>query len=846
MADKPRGLQVAAYRYNCQPCKQRKTKCDRVKPCASCHLRGTQDKCYIDEHDGADSPTTSEMATEHDRPPKKARISNAKSTTKAIATSSSRQSLPSTSAAVLSPSLQHDQTTAVQEHIAMLRRTIDQLEASILPAAPSQKQTPSSSSSSYYYHDHAASPPGVLLTTNDRLVWADVAHLFPPKRDVERILEYFLRDMVYLMIPVQEKQLWRAWMRLTSTTPPAVPAWADADSELYEPGISRPMVASLLLCLASTSFMIPQRREEELELTRGMEEQRDQWVTSALALGRCGAIYSNAEVGPQPWLHYIDSIADASLDRFGFETLAVRISALLGMTETSYHLVGESLRRALRINLYDESAAKASDLFHIDDPELTDDEVVQMRRRIGAQLVIIERWSCLYAARTPMIDEEAEVLPLPTPGYLRDSEEVSLDFSRFVSKIRLLPAQLTALTTRKPGDWSTQRTRDQEAVQRILDIDRGLCGMYDPTQPRPHLGGRSHSSILADLPDILERNQHLDVSDAHINQLHREFADALIMTSSWLSLRCLVTSNLMFLPWVPDVTSRYYALNLARRLIELLPSIWMMASSPYVPFSSSWISRHLFLACTVLSVPILGQEPSAAASAAAGKTGELQPGARQEEDEPDRGSDFAPSRMQSKHFFNKLSTPKPADANSTRLPASSSVDLDWFSSKLVEIASLFSKLAERGDQTAGFNTKLIHALLNGRAELRDRVLDKLGQKQKSLPATSGEMGGLGGRFESQRDLTAFVMAPSIGKSSPSSGSTGTSPATGPAASPSSAGRGGYGAAGIGWDWDKAFFPPTPAGGKAAGAGGGDVLANVPMLLDTQDWLAILDGVDIPL
>lgn len=809
----------------------------------------------------------------------------------------------------------------------MLRKTIDQLEASILPSAPSQKQTPSSSSSSHYY-EHAGSPSGVLLTTNNRLVWADVAHLFPPKRDVERILEYFLRDLVYIMIPVQEKQLWRAWMRLTSTTPPAIPAWADADSELYQPGISRPMVASLLLCLASTSFMIPQRREEELELTRGMEEQRDQWVTSALALGRCGAIYSNADVGEQPWLHYIDSIADASLDRFGFETLAVRISALLGMTETAYHLVGEALRRAMRINLYDESAAKASDLFHVDDPELTEDEVVQMRRRIGAQLIIIERWGCLYAARTPMIDEEAELLPLPSPGYLRDSEEVSLDFSRFVSKIRLLPAQLTALTTRKPGDWSTQRTRDQEAVQRILDIDRGLCGIYDPAQPRPHLGGRSHSSILADLPDILERNQHLDISDAHINQLHREFADALIMTSSWLSLRCLVTSNLMFLPWVPDVTSRYYALNLARRLIELLPSIWMMASSPYVPFSSSWISRHLFLACTVLSVPILGQEPSAAPSAAAGKNGELQPGAR-EEDKPERGGDFAPSRMQSKHFFNKLSAPK-VDPNSAsqRLPASSSVDLDWFSSKLVEIASLFGRLAERGDQTAGFNTKLIHALLNGRAELRDRVLDKLGQKQKSLPVASvAEVGGMGGRFESQRDLTAFVMAPSIGKSSPSSGSTGTSPATGTAPSPGSAGRGGYGggarrkdgllgrdkldgqrnspslhdlatavdytsagtrnpatgytqvnpaplpsfsptpayqqqqpeslrstttsaapaeaAAGIGWDWDKAFFPPTPAGGKAPGAGG-DVLANVPMPLDTQDWLAILDGVDIPL
>ncbi len=46
------------------------------------------------------------------------------------------------------------------------------------------------------------------------------------------------------------------------------------------------------------------------------------------------------------------------------------------------------------------------------------------------------------------------------------------------------------------------------------------------------------------------------------------------MTSSWLSLRLSGDGNLMFLPWVPVVASRYYALNLARRLIELLPSIW--------------------------------------------------------------------------------------------------------------------------------------------------------------------------------------------------------------------------------------------------------------------------------
>lgn len=858
----------------------------------------------------------------------------------------------------------------MRDHIAMLRKTIDQLEASILPPSSAKPSISRSSSSSQDISGITAPTAELVLTTNDRLAWSDVAHLFPPKRDVEHILDYFLREMVYIMIPVQEKQFWRAWTRLINSSYSGVSAWQGnaQDPEAPQPGISRPMVASLLMCLASTAFLIPQRREQELELTRPLAEQRDHWITCALALARSGANLSNSS--QRPWLHYVDLITDASLDRFGFETLTLRIFALLGMSEMSYHVTGECLRRAIRINLFDESSVKAAELLTVDDDELTEQDVVQMRRRIGVQMVVTERWNCLYTGRPPMIDEEAEILPVPAPGEWIESEEMAFLFSRYVSKLRLLPAQLTSLTTRKPGDWSSQRARDQEAVQRVLDMDRGLCTIYDPSQPRSSLGGRSHAQILADLPDILDRNMLHTMSDAHINQLHRDFAEALIMTSSWLSLRCLATSNLMFLPWVGNVASRYYALNLARRLIELLPSIWMMASSTYVPFSSSWISRHVFLACTVLSVPILGQEAGASSTLGAGKGGAdltssgVNGGGIESAEESttdtaaggDRAADFAPSRMQNS-VFSKSSTSTTLSkigSNSHRLPASSTIDLDWFSGKLVEIASLFSKLAERGDQTAGVNTKLIHALLNGRAELRDRVMDKLGQKQNRAGGAGGgdvvgrtETRGVG-RIESQRDLTTFVMAADVSRASPGSAGSpaGTvgSPTSGggrggkiggarrdvlsstretlgaeqqrvpspslhdlanavdtytngdggkpyggttmpahtpplPSFSPQagyashhhppppppqqqqqhearSGNQAGTGGTGIGWDWDKTFLPSigpdatgTPVGnsGMSSASGDGEALANIPSLfLDTQDWLAILDGVEIPL
>ncbi len=246
----------------------------------------------------------------------------------------------------------------------------------------------------------------------------------------------------------------------------------------------------------------------------------------------------------------------------------------------------------------------------------------------------------MYAGTPPMVDDEAEQLPAPDKGFWKELEEVPYAFSQCVSKIRKLSAHLTVLTAarKRGGDWATQRARDQEAVQRVLDVDKALCSAYDPAAPRETLGGSSHEDILADLPKLMATEEYAQMSTRQRSVLHREFAEAIMMCSTWLSLRLLATSNLMFLPWVGGGEGaeaggglRYRALNLARRILELLPSIWMMASSDHVPFSSSWISRHLFLACTVLSMPILSaQSPPNTTSASA------------ERDHPQGSSDQSP------------------------------------------------------------------------------------------------------------------------------------------------------------------------------------------------------------
>lgn len=39
---------IQTYPSNCEPCKRRKCRCDRVRPCANCQLRGIADQCYIE------------------------------------------------------------------------------------------------------------------------------------------------------------------------------------------------------------------------------------------------------------------------------------------------------------------------------------------------------------------------------------------------------------------------------------------------------------------------------------------------------------------------------------------------------------------------------------------------------------------------------------------------------------------------------------------------------------------------------------------------------------------------------------------------------------------------------
>ncbi len=71
---------------------------------------------------------------------------------------------------------------------------------SIHPHSPAtQRQPPHPARLQSHYYSSAASSSGMVLTTNTRLVWADVAHLFPPKRDVERIFGVYLspRDGLY-------------------------------------------------------------------------------------------------------------------------------------------------------------------------------------------------------------------------------------------------------------------------------------------------------------------------------------------------------------------------------------------------------------------------------------------------------------------------------------------------------------------------------------------------------------------------------------------------------------------------------------------------------------------------
>lgn len=166
---------IRVYPSNCEPCRKRKSRCNRVKPCANCELRGISDKCYV----------------------KAPRIESASVSARSSNTASSRVAPPRQSHP--SPHPQTDQSRNLS------RSNL----AAAVPSTPSPAtSTPASSSSSWVRNLIDSRPRNTLISTSspsntatnlDKLEpcvhWKDVSHHLPSATLCQQFLLFFFDEV---------------------------------------------------------------------------------------------------------------------------------------------------------------------------------------------------------------------------------------------------------------------------------------------------------------------------------------------------------------------------------------------------------------------------------------------------------------------------------------------------------------------------------------------------------------------------------------------------------------------------------------------------------------------------
>lgn len=164
-------LQPRVYPSNCEPCRRRKCRCNRIKPCSNCELRGISDQCFV-------QPPRIEGCS----------VVNSTSTT----SSSPLQNITSRKR----PHTDREIDSLHPQHATEVSSSDSSSPAS--KATRSQSWTKSLSESSQKDHNSLVSTPSTSQlpsTQEDKLKWQDVAHHLPSPALCFSFLHFFFDEV---------------------------------------------------------------------------------------------------------------------------------------------------------------------------------------------------------------------------------------------------------------------------------------------------------------------------------------------------------------------------------------------------------------------------------------------------------------------------------------------------------------------------------------------------------------------------------------------------------------------------------------------------------------------------
>lgn len=544
---------IGMQRLSCLPCRKRKSKCDRTEPCSSCVLRNTERFCYTGEVMEEDTIGKSNQTKKEDKG------NHARTANQALSASQRpnkiRKKTDLTETDAKSPTTNGGNKGSTSSAAEKKEQDFDR--STVLSAIQSVKATLSGLEAQLGRTDMV---DVVADRVNAYVRWDEISAWLPPREEAESILDCYFVEVTWFLSAINSRMYMEMWKNFADGKP--VPR-TFAALTLFVMGNT--------LCLAPASHPVSRlsyRKDHKLFMEHGYR-----------VLLPSDSPFTIIPQGPD--------LVQAQL----YLTFYLSHN---GWPDSCDIEMGKLLRYARAIHLFDE------DKWNL--PAMNDWEI-ELRRRMALDLEMLDRFLSVHFLRPPTLPERSnfqhgtyyadECYDTKTGKLVGGTMEVLSSYPYHSRKSEIsLCAHKTAmfllnfLRLSPPERYQAARDLDAE-IQ--LAAERALSGE-------------------------LKYEDACNLSTMNSPGSIRRACQSLIIYTSFRRQRCTITRQFLLDSEAP-VELRVSALEHAKYIIEAVPIIIAVATSPYLAYSPSWTSGHLFCAASTFAIVYLGEEEQKETSA---------------------------------------------------------------------------------------------------------------------------------------------------------------------------------------------------------------------------------------
>lgn len=544
---------IGMQRLSCLPCRKRKSKCDRTEPCSSCVLRNTERFCYTGEVMEEDTNGKSNQTRKEEKG------NHARSANNALPPSQRpnkiRKKTENETEAKSTTTNYGNNKSSTSSSSRNKEQDFDR--SSILTAIQSVKATLSGLEAQLGRTDLV---DVVADRVNAFVRWDEIRAWLPPREEAESILDCYFVEVTWFLSAINSKMFMETWKDFADGKP--VPR-TFAALTLF--------VIGNTLCLAPASHPVSRltyRKDHKLFMEHGYR-----------VLLPSDSPFTIIPQGPD--------LVQAQL----YLTFYLSHN---GWPDSCDIEMGKLLRYSRAIHLFDE------DKWNL--PAMNDWEI-ELRRRMALDIEMLDRFLSVHFLRSPTLPQASnfqqgayytdESYHTKTGKLIEGSSEVLSSFPYHSRKsIISLCAHKTAIFL-----LNFLRLSPSERYQAARDLDLEIQ--------------LAEEKLLS---GDLKYEDACNLSSMNSPGSIRRACQSLILYSSLKRQRCTITRQFLLDSEAP-VELRVSALEHAKCIIEAVPIIIAVATSPYLAYSPSWTSGHLFCAASTFAIVYLGEEEQKETSA---------------------------------------------------------------------------------------------------------------------------------------------------------------------------------------------------------------------------------------